>query len=48
MEAAFGFLAAELLLAVPTLLQLMQLTGSTMAPALSDSTMVLLARLCSA
>mgnify|MGYP007135693338 FL=1 len=33
---------------MPTLLQLMQLTGSTMAPALSDSTMVMLARLCSA
>ena len=47
-KPAFGFLAAELLLAVPTLLQLMQITGSTMAPALSDSTMVLLARICSA
>ena len=32
-KPAFGFLAAELLLAVPTLLQLMQITGSTMAPA---------------
>ena len=47
-KPAFGFLAAELLLAVPTLLQLMQITGSTMAPALSDSTMVVLARICSA
>lgn len=47
-KPAFGFLVAELLLAVPTLLQLMQITGSTMAPALSDSTMVLLARICSA
>ena len=47
-KPAFGFLAAELLLAVPTLLQLMQITGSTMAPALSDSTMALLARICSA
>ena len=28
-KPAFGFLAAELLLAVPTLLQLMQITGST-------------------
>ena len=47
-KPAFGFLAAELLLAVPTLLQLMQITGSTMAPALSDSTLVVLARSCSA
>ena len=46
-KPAFGFLAAELLLAVPTLLELMQITGSTMAPALSDSTLVVLARICS-
>ncbi len=41
-KPAFLFLAAELLLNVPTLLNLMQVSGSALAPALSTGTMTVL------
>ena len=47
LEAAFAFLAAELLLFVPTLLQMMQITGSSLSLGLSDSTYVVLGRVVS-
>ena len=43
-KPAFGFLAAELLLFVPTLLQMMQLSGSPLAPALSSTAVTVLSR----
>ena len=43
-KPAFGFLAAELLLFVPTLLQMMQLSGSPLAPALSSTAVTALSR----
>ena len=46
-KPAFAFLAAELVLFIPTLLQLMQLTGSPLAPNLSNTTFVVLSRLVS-
>ena len=33
---AFGFLAAELLLAAPTFIEMLQLSGSALAPAMPD------------
>lgn len=44
-KPAFAFLAAELILSVPSLINLMQLTGSTMAPAMSDSTLTMLSHI---
>lgn len=46
-KPAFAFLAAELLLFVPTLLQMMQITGSSLSLGLSDSTYVVLGRVVS-
>lgn len=46
-KPAFAFLAAELLLFVPTLLQMMQITGSPLSLGLSDSTYVVLGRVVS-
>ena len=43
-KPAFGFLAAELVLSLPTLISMMQVTESTLAPAMSSSTLVLLSR----
>ena len=46
-KPAFAFLAAELLLGLPTFISMLQISGSALAPALSDSALVLLARVCS-
>ena len=46
-KPAFGFLAAELVLFIPTLIQMMQLTGSPLAPALSSSALIVLSRVMS-
>ena len=46
-KPAFAFLAAELLLFVPTLLQMMQIPGSSLSLGLSDSTYVVLGRVVS-
>ena len=47
-KPAFAFLAAELLLAAPTFIDMLQISGSSFAPGLSDSALVLFARVCSA
>lgn len=44
-KPAFAFLAAELVLTLPSLISLMQVTGSTLAPALSDSTLTTLSHI---
>ncbi len=46
-KPAFGFLAAELLLAAPTFIEMLQISGSTLAPQLSTSGLTILARVCS-
>ena len=46
-KPAFSFLAAELLLSAPTFIQMLQLTGSTLAPAMSASALTIFARVCS-
>ena len=46
-KPAFAFLAAELLLAAPTFLDMLQISGSAFAPGLSDNAMLILARVCS-
>ena len=46
-KPAFGFLAAELLLAAPTFIELLQLSGSALAPAMSTSALTVFARVCS-
>ena len=46
-KPAFGFLAAELLLAAPTFIDMLQISGSALAPGLSNSALTLLARVCS-
>lgn len=46
-KPAFGFLAAELVLFVPSLIQLMQLSGSAYAPGLSSGALLVLARIMS-
>ena len=43
----FGFLAAELLLAAPTFIEMLQLSGSALAPAMSASALTVFARVCS-
>ena len=43
-KPAFGFLAAELVLSLPTLINMMQITESTLAPAISDSSLLLMSR----
>lgn len=43
-KPAFAFLAAELLLTLPSLISLMQLTNSPFAPAISDAALLLLSR----
>ena len=47
-KPAFFFLAAEMLLAAPTVLELMQISESALAPGLSANTLLMLARLSSA
>lgn len=44
-KPAFAFLGAELLLGVPTFISMMQVTGSSFAPNLSENTLFLLARI---
>lgn len=46
-KPAFAFLAAELLLAAPTFIDMLQITGSSLSPGLSDSALILMARICS-
>ena len=46
-KPAFGFLAAELLLAAPTFIEMLQLSGSALAPAMSASALTIFARVCS-
>ena len=46
-KPAFGFLAAELLLFIPTLISMMQTTGSPLAAGISASTLVVLSRIMS-
>lgn len=46
-KPAFAFLAAELVLAIPTLLVMMQISGSTLMPGLSSSAITLLSRIAS-
>ena len=45
-KPAFGFLAAELLLAAPTFIEMLQLSGSALAPAMSASALTKVARVC--
>ena len=47
MKPAFGFLAAELLLFVPTLISMMQTTGSPLTAGISASALVALSRIMS-
>ena len=46
-KPAFAFLAAELLLASPTFIEMLQVSGSSLAPAWSHGTLLVFARLCS-
>ncbi len=46
-KPAFAFLAAELLLAAPTFIDMLIISGSSFAPAWSDSSLLILARVCS-
>ena len=46
-KPAFGFLAAELLLAAPTFIEMLQPSGSALAPAMSASALTVFARVCS-
>ena len=46
-KPAFGFLAAELLLFIPTLISMMQTTGSPLTAGISASTLVMLSRIMS-
>ena len=46
-KPAFAFLAAELVLALPTFIDLLQITDSSLAPGLSTSTLLTLSRVCS-
>ena len=46
-KPAFGFLAAELLLFIPTLISMMQTTGSPLTAGISASTLVVLSRIMS-
>ena len=46
-KPAFGFLAAELLLFIPTLISMMQTTGSPLTAGISASTLVVLSRVMS-
>lgn len=46
-KPAFAFLAAELVLALPTFIDLLQVTDSSLAPGLSASTLLTLSRVCS-
>ena len=47
-KPAFAFLTAELLLSLPTLINMMQISGSALAPNISDSALIIIARVCSA
>ena len=44
-KPAFGFLAAELVLALPTLLSMMQATGSPLTAGISSTVIVILSRI---
>ena len=46
-KPAFGFLAAELVLAAPTIIEMMQITNSSLAPAMSSTALVAFSRVCS-
>ena len=46
-KPAFAFLAAELVLALPTFIDMLQITGSSLAPGLSSSALLTLSRVCS-
>ena len=46
-KPAFAFLAAELVLALPTFIDLLQVTDSSLSPGLSTSTLLTLSRVCS-
>ena len=46
-KPAFAFLAAELVLALPTFIDLLQITDSSLSPGLSTSTLLTLSRVCS-
>ena len=45
MEAGLGFLAAELVVALPTLLSMMQATGSPLTAGISSTAIVVLSRI---
>lgn len=47
-KPAFAFLAAELVLDIPAIIYLMQVTGSSLTPAISGSALLMLSRLASA
>lgn len=46
-KPAFGFLAAELVLTIPTIISMMEISGSTLTPAISSSALLTLAHICS-
>lgn len=46
-KPAFAFLAAELLLAAPSFIEMLQVTNSVLSPGLSTAHLMILARLCS-
>lgn len=47
-KPAFTFLAAELLISLPTIINLMQITGSPLAPAMSEGALIILSRIMTA
>lgn len=47
-KPAFAFMTAELLLTVPTMLAMMQISGSSLMPSISSSTLIILSRAASA
>ena len=46
-KPAFGFLFAELLLTAPYFIDMLQITGSSLSPGLSNSALLMLSRVCS-
>ena len=46
-KPAFGFLFAELLLSAPYFIDMLQITGSSLSPGLSNSALLMLSRVCS-
>ncbi len=45
-KPAFAFLAAEFLLMTPSIIDMMQISGSSLSPGLSDSALIIMARIC--